>query len=231
MLLTLWLNALLVLTCVPGSLVPLLSRGREDRRTRAFLLTIGAVVLLVCLTRMVIHADEGEHDDHGDHDDGAAGFATRSAVLRTVAGMVLILIGGVVAYALEALSSLWARLGSLRGWHNAIDLGEYRMLLGPLLIVPALEEACYRWCLFTVAAMVGLGNWQSAMLSVPAFVLGHVVVDGLAGLRKVFLAVVACGVFVLAGLPGAVLLHVLFNLLVFLRKFADAADFSARRLM
>ena len=218
MLLTLWLNALLVLTCVPGSLVPLLSRGREDRRTRAFLLTIGAVVLLVCLTRMLIH-------------DGAAGFAARSAVLRTVAGMVLILIGGVVAYVLEALSSLWARLGSLRGWRNAIDLGEYRMLLGPLLIVPALEEACYRWCLFTVAAMVGLGNWQSAMLSVPAFVLGHVVVDGLAGLRKVFLAVVACGVFVLAGLPGAVLLHVLFNLLVFLRKFADAADFSARRLM
>ena len=215
MLLTLWLNALLVLTCVPGSLVPLLSRGREDCRTRAFLLTIGAVVLLVCLTRMVIH------------DDGAAEFAARSAVLRTVAGMVLILIGGVVAYVLEALSSLWARFGSFRGWHNAIDLGEYRMLL----IVPALEEACYRWCLFTVAAMVGLGNWQSAMLSVPAFVLGHVVVDGLAGLRKVFLAVVACGVFVLAGLPGAVLLHVLFNLLVFLRKFADAADFSARRLM
>lgn len=68
-------------------------------------------------------------------------------------------------------------------------------------------------------------------LIVPAFVLGHVVVDGLAGLRKIFLAVVACGAFVLAGLPGAVLLHVLFNLLVFLRKFADAADLSARRLM
>ena len=61
MLLTLWLNALLVLTCVPGSLVPLLSRGRQDRRTRAFLLSLGAVVLLVCLTRMLIH------------DDGAAG--------------------------------------------------------------------------------------------------------------------------------------------------------------
>ena len=68
-------------------------------------------------------------------------------------------------------------------------------------------------------------------LIVPAVVLGHVVVDDLAGLRKIFLAVVACGVFVLAGLPGAVLLHVLFNLLVFLRKFADAADLSARRLM
>ena len=68
-------------------------------------------------------------------------------------------------------------------------------------------------------------------LIVPAFVLGHVVVDGLAGLRKIFLAVVACGAFVLAGLPGAVILHVLFNLLVFLRKFADAADLSARRLM
>ena len=68
-------------------------------------------------------------------------------------------------------------------------------------------------------------------LIVPAFVLGHVVVDGLAGLRKIFLAVVACGAFVLAGLPGAVLLHVLFNLLVFLRKFADAVDLSARRLM
>ena len=66
---------------------------------------------------------------------------------------------------------------------------------------------------------------------VPAFVLGHVVVDGLARLRKIFLAVVACGAFVLAGLPGAVLLHVLFNLLVFLRKFADAVDLSARRLM
>ena len=65
----------------------------------------------------------------------------------------------------------------------------------------------------------------------PAFVLGHVVVDDLAGLRKIFLAVVACGAFVLAGLPGAVILHVLFNLLVFLRKFADAADLSARRLM
>ena len=62
-------------------------------------------------------------------------------------------------------------------------------------------------------------------LIVPAFVLGHVVVDDLAGLRKIFLAVVACGAFVLAGLP------VLFNLLVFLRKFADAVDLSARRLM
>lgn len=68
-------------------------------------------------------------------------------------------------------------------------------------------------------------------LIVPAFVLGHVVVNGLAGPRKIFLAVVACGAFVLAGLPGAVLLHVLFNLLVFLRKFADAADLSTRRLM
>lgn len=219
MLLTLWLNALLVLTCVPGSLVPLLSRGRQDRRTRAFLLSLGAVVLLVCLTRMLIH------------DDGAAGVVARSAVQGTVAGMALILIGGVVAYVIEALSSSWERFGSLRGWHNAVELGEYRMLLGPLLIVPALEEACYRWCLFTAAAMVGLGSWQSAMLSVPAFVLGHVVVDGLAGLRKIFLAVVACGAFFLSGLPGAVLLHVLFNLLVFLRKFADAADLSARRLM
>lgn len=219
MLLTLWLDLLLILTCVPGILIPLLSGGREDRRTRAFPLSLGVVVLLVCLTRMLIHDDDG------------TGFVSRSAVPVTVAGMALILIGVVIAYTLEALSSSWERFGSLRGWRNAVDLGEYRMLLYPLLIIPALEEACYRWCLFMTAAMVGLGGWQSAALSVPAFTLGHVIVDGLAGLRKIVLAVLACGAFVLAGLPGAVLLHVLFNLLIFLRKFADAADLSVRRFI
>ena len=72
---------------------------------------------------------------------------------------------------------------------------------------------------------------QENCLIFPSFVLGNVVVDDLAGLRKIFLAVVAYGAFVLAGLPGAVILHVLFNLLVFLRQVADAADLSARRLM
>lgn len=219
MLLTLWLDLLLVLTCVPGSLVPLLSGGREDRRTRAFPLSLVFVVLLVCLTRMLIHDDDG------------AGAVARSSVPVTVAGMALILTGVVVVYVLEALSSSWERFGSLRGWRNTVDLGDYRMLLYPLLIIPVLEEACYRWCLFMAAAMVGLGVWQSVALSIPAFTLGHVVVDGLAGLRKIVLAVIACGAFVLTGLPGAILLHVLFNLLVFLRKLADSADLSARRFM
>ena len=117
MLLTLWLNALLVLTCVPGSLVPLLSRGRQDRRTRAFLLSLGAVVLLVCLTRMLIH------------DDGAAGVVARSAVQGTVAGMALIL--GIDRFMSEcrALTNLVGNACAtvvVARWENALDAEKLR---------------------------------------------------------------------------------------------------------
>lgn len=202
MILTLWLSVLLFASCAPGAFISLFGSWGKKHAMYAYTIVMLVVVTVISVTLLKFDA----------------------LALVCVAAVVFVLYLG------EILGNLWGKRRSLRGWRQMIDLGPVKELLFPLVLIPVSEEFCFRWAVFAVGASLGIATIPLVILSVISFVIAHFFTQGLVGLWKMFIAIAAVALFMTWGIWAAIAMHMLFNLVVFLRKLSDSTNLNFRRL-